>query len=113
MSCRYAWRSVREAPLYRIEAGYGEALATHSQVCRTINCGRDAPETDIFCDRCREEIDAVRDRARRRFVSSAPQAGRRCWIPAVERAALRFVAETVTPGIYTLLRAWARGAAKP
>jgi hypothetical protein len=42
--------------------------ATHIPVCRTINCGRDAPEIDIFCDRCREEIDAVRDAARRRFV---------------------------------------------
>ena len=42
--------------------------ATHIPVCRTINCGRDAPETDVFCDRCREEIDAVRDTARRRFV---------------------------------------------
>ena len=41
---------------------------THVPVCRTINCGRDAPEIDIFCDRCREEIDAVRDTARRRFV---------------------------------------------
>ena len=43
-------------------------LARHIPVCRTINCDRDAPETDIFCDRCREEIDAVRDAARRRFV---------------------------------------------
>ena len=42
--------------------------ATQTPVCRTINCGCDAPETDIFCDRCREEIDAVRDTARRRFV---------------------------------------------
>ena len=42
--------------------------ATHIPVCRTINCGRDAPETDVFCDRCREEIDAVRYTARRRFV---------------------------------------------
>jgi predicted amidophosphoribosyltransferase len=41
---------------------------THVPVCRTINCGRDAPEIDTFCDRCREEIDAVRDTARRRFV---------------------------------------------
>lgn len=44
------------------------AQATHIRVCRTINCGRDAPDIDIFCDRCREEIDAVRDAARRRFV---------------------------------------------
>ena len=42
--------------------------ATHIAVCRTINCGRDAPEADIFCGRCRGEIDAVRDTARRRFV---------------------------------------------
>ena len=42
--------------------------ATHIPLCRSINCGRDAPETDIFCGRCREEIDAVRDTARRRFV---------------------------------------------
>ena len=42
--------------------------ATHVPVCRTISCGRDAPEIDIFCDRCREVIDAVRDTARRRFV---------------------------------------------
>jgi hypothetical protein len=41
---------------------------THVPVCRTINCGRDAAEIDAFCDRCREEIDAVRDTARRRFV---------------------------------------------
>ena len=44
------------------------AQAAHIPVCRTINCGRDAPERDIFCGRCREEIDAVRDTARRRFV---------------------------------------------
>jgi hypothetical protein len=44
------------------------AQARRIRVCRTINCGRDAPETDIFCGRCREEIDAVRDTARRRFV---------------------------------------------
>ena len=42
--------------------------ATQTPVCRTINCGRDAPETDVFCDRCRDEIDAVRYTARRRFV---------------------------------------------
>jgi hypothetical protein len=44
------------------------AQASHVPVCRTINCGRDAPDTDIFCDRCREERDAGRDTARRRFV---------------------------------------------
>jgi hypothetical protein len=44
------------------------AQATHIPVCRTINCDRDAPGRDIFCGRCREEIDAVRDTARRRFV---------------------------------------------
>jgi len=41
---------------------------TNVQVCRAINCDGDALETDVFCGRCREEIDAVRDTARRRFV---------------------------------------------
>jgi hypothetical protein len=37
-------------------------------VCRTIGCDRSASGTDEFCPRCREEIDAIRDLARRRFV---------------------------------------------
>jgi hypothetical protein len=45
--------------------------ATHSRelrVCRTIECGRDAEDQDDFCMKCRDEIDAVRAEARRRFV---------------------------------------------
>ena len=45
--------------------------ATHScepRVCRTIECGRDAEDQDVFCIKCRDEIDAVRAEARRRFV---------------------------------------------
>ena len=47
---------------------------THSRpqmdvrACRTIDCGRDAHDRDLFCTRCREEIDAVRDMARGRFI---------------------------------------------
>jgi hypothetical protein len=47
------------------------------RVCRTINCGRHAPTEDDFCPRCREEIDAVRDMARRRFVMRDASAIRR------------------------------------
>jgi len=42
---------------------------THSRpqmdvrACRTIDCGRDAYDRDLFCPRCREEIDAVREMA--------------------------------------------------
>ena len=63
------------------------AQATHIPVCRTINCGRDAPETDLFCDRCREEIDAVRDTARRRFVIFGVSGRKALLDQAVERAA--------------------------
>jgi hypothetical protein len=48
-----------------------EESVTHSieaRVCRTIGCGRDAEEQDDFCLKCREEIDALRDTAQRRFV---------------------------------------------
>ncbi len=41
---------------------------THVAVCRTINCGRNASETDIYCGPCRETIGAMRDTARRQFV---------------------------------------------
>ena len=42
--------------------------ATHIPVCRTINCGRDAPDIVMLCDGCSEVIYAVRVAARRRFV---------------------------------------------
>jgi hypothetical protein len=38
------------------------------RVCRTRGCGLDAEEQDGFCPRCREEIDALREMARRRFI---------------------------------------------
>jgi hypothetical protein len=36
--------------------------------CRTVNCDQDADCDDDFCARCHDEIAAVRDSARRRFV---------------------------------------------
>jgi hypothetical protein len=38
------------------------------RLCRTINCGLHAVDGDVFCVKCREEIDAAREAARRRFV---------------------------------------------
>ena len=38
------------------------------RVCRTKGCGLDADGQDAFCPKCREEIDAVREMARRRFI---------------------------------------------
>ena len=47
--------------------GPADAVAS-PRACRAINCDSDAVEMDVFCGRCREEIDAVRETARRRFV---------------------------------------------
>jgi hypothetical protein len=38
------------------------------RACRAVNCDQDAEADDDFCVKCREEIDALRDMARRRFV---------------------------------------------
>lgn len=50
-----------------------------ARICRTHNCGLDAQEHDDFCPKCRDEIDAMRATARRRFViwgaSGGPAAG--------------------------------------
>jgi hypothetical protein len=56
------------------------------RVCRTIDCGRNAHDEDLFCPRCREEIDAVRDMARRRFVIYGMSRNDR---PGVRRLSLR------------------------
>ena len=50
------------------ESGTHSSQNGSFRVCRTIDCGRHAPTEDDFCPRCREEIDAVRDMARHRFV---------------------------------------------
>ena len=38
------------------------------RVCRTIDCGLDAFDGNVFCVKCSDEIEAVRAAARRRFV---------------------------------------------
>jgi hypothetical protein len=50
------------------QAGTRSAKPGGITVCRTIGCDRDASGEDEFCPRCREEIDAVRVMAQRRFV---------------------------------------------
>jgi hypothetical protein len=67
------------------ESGTHSSQNGSFRVCRTIDCGRHAPTEDDFCPRCREEIDAVRDMARRRFVmrdvSAIRRAAERLGIP--------------------------------
>ncbi len=38
------------------------------RVCRTIDCGLDAFDGNVFCVKCSVEIDALRAAARRRIV---------------------------------------------
>ena len=38
------------------------------RVCRTIDCGLDAFDGNVFCVKCSDEIDAARAAARRRIV---------------------------------------------
>jgi hypothetical protein len=59
------------------ESGTHSSQNGSFRVCRTIDCGRHAPTEDDFCPRCREEIDALRDMARRRFVMRDASAIRR------------------------------------
>jgi hypothetical protein len=50
------------------ESGTHSSQNGSVRVCRTIDCGRHTLAQDEFCARCREEIDALRAMARRRFV---------------------------------------------
>jgi hypothetical protein len=50
------------------ESGTPSSQGRNVRVCRTIDCGRCTLAQDEFCTRCREEIDALRAMARRRFV---------------------------------------------
>jgi len=38
------------------------------RICRTVDCGQDTLDGDVFCQKCRDEIDAARELARRHFV---------------------------------------------
>jgi hypothetical protein len=59
------------------ESGADSSQQIDVRACRTINCGRDADDADVFCPRCREEIDAIREMARRRFVIFGTSATKR------------------------------------
>jgi len=41
---------------------------TEARYCRTIDCGQEAADGTSFCTKCSDEINAVREAARRRFV---------------------------------------------